>query len=177
MRCEELEVLGKHRDELRTQLESANSKIVKLNEKVNMLEGAMEKQRPVTVELESQLHSRQAEIESLKENAGLLEKKLESQKNLSSAYISALGASETEKKELATRFELKEKETEELLRKTSLLEEQIYKEKARSSEFAAKCLKMEEQVPNRSLGHQPVKSTSVKDLQIRKVNFKEPIGI
>jgi chromosome segregation ATPase len=177
MRCEELEVLGKHRDELRTQLDSANSKIVKLNEKVNMLEGAMEKQRPVTVELESQLHSRQAEIESLKENAGLLEKKLESQKNLSSAYISALGASETEKKELATRFELKEKETEELLRKTSLLEEQIYKEKARSSEFAAKCLKMEEQVPNRSLGHQPVKSTSVKDLQIRKVNFKEPIGI
>ncbi|TKW34901.1 hypothetical protein SEVIR_2G336900v4 [Setaria viridis] len=167
-RCEELEALGKHRDELRTQLESANSDIVKLNGKVNMLEDAMEKQRPVAVELESQLQSRQAEIESLKENVGLLEKKLESQKNLSSAYISALGASETEKKELATRFELKEKEAEELLRKMSLLEEHIYKEKARSSEFAAKCLKMEEQVPSRSLGHEPVKSTSVQDLQIRK---------
>uniref|UniRef100_K4A0R1 Filament-like plant protein n=1 Tax=Setaria italica TaxID=4555 RepID=K4A0R1_SETIT len=164
MRCEELEALGKHRDELRTQLESANSDVVKLNGKVNMLEDAMEKQRPVAVELESQLQSRQAEIESLKENAGLLEKKLESQKNLSSAYISALGASETEKKELATRFELKEKEAEELLRKMSLLVEQIYKEKARSSEFAAKCQKTEEQVPSRSLGHQPVKSTQLKSL-------------
>ncbi|KAF8700327.1 hypothetical protein HU200_034259 [Digitaria exilis] len=164
-RCEELEVLGKHRDELRNQLDSANSDIVKLNDKIKMLEDAMEKQRPVTMELESQLQSRQAEIESLKENVSQLEKKLESQKNLSSAYISALGASETEKKELATRFELKEKEAEELFRKMSLLEEQIYKQ---SSEFAEKCLKMEEQVPSRSLGRQPVKSTSVKDLQIRK---------
>ncbi|KAG2645549.1 hypothetical protein PVAP13_2KG431300 [Panicum virgatum] len=168
-RCEEMEVLGKHRDELRTQLESANSEIVKLNEKAKMLEDAMEQQRPVTVGLESQLQSRQAEIESLKENVSLLEKKLESQKNLSSAYISALGASETEKKELAARFELKEKEADELLRKMSFLEEQIYKEKARSSEFEAKYLKMEEQVPSRSLGHQPVKPTTTSDLQIRKV--------
>jgi len=167
-RCEELEALGKHRDELRTQLESANSEIVKLNEKAKMLEDAMEKQRPVTVGLESQLQSRQAEIESLKENVSLLEKKLESQKNLSSAYISALGASETEKKELAARFELKEKEADELLGKMSFLEEQIYKEKERSSEFEAKYLKMEEQVPSRSLGHQPVKPTTTKDLQIRK---------
>ncbi|KAF8669522.1 hypothetical protein HU200_051325 [Digitaria exilis] len=164
-RCEELEVLGKHRDELRNQLDSANSEIVKLNDKIKMLEDAMEKQRPATMELESQLQSRQAEIESLKENVSLLETKLESQKNLSSAYISALGASETEKKELATRFELKEKEAEELFRKMSLLEEQIYKQ---SSEFAEKCLKIEEQVPSRSLGRQPVKSASVKDLQIRK---------
>ncbi|CAN6175510.1 unnamed protein product [Urochloa humidicola] len=169
-RCEELEALGKHRDELRFQLESAHSEIVKFNEKVNMLEDAMEKQRPVTVELECQLQSRQAEIQSLKENVSLLEKKLDSQKNLSSAYISALGASETEKKELATRFELKEKEAEELLRKMSLLEEQISREKARSSEFEAKCLKMEQQVPSRSLGHQPLKSTAIKDLQIRKEN-------
>ncbi|KAG2637170.1 filament-like plant protein 3 [Panicum virgatum] len=167
-RCEELEALGKHRDELRTQLESANSEIVTLNEKVKMLEDAMEKQRPATVGLESQLQSRQAEIESLKENVSLLEKKLESQKNLSSAYISALGASETEKKELAARFELKEKEADELLRKMRFLEEQIYKEKARSSEFEAKFLKIVEQVPSRSLGHQPVKPTTTKDLQIRK---------
>ncbi|CAN6211726.1 unnamed protein product [Urochloa humidicola] len=169
-RCQELEALGKHRDELRTQLEFANSEIVKLNEKVKMLEDAMEKQRPVAVELESQLQSRQAEIQSLNENVSLLEKKLDSQKNLSSAYISALGASETEKKELATRFELKEKEAQELLRKMSLLEEQMSREKARSSEFEAKCLKMEEQVPSRSLGHQPMKSTAIKDLQIRKEN-------
>ncbi|CAN6218923.1 unnamed protein product [Urochloa humidicola] len=172
-RCEELEALGKHRDELRSQLESANSDIVKLNAKVNMLEDAMEKQRPVTVELESELQSRQAEIQSLKENVSLLEKKLDSQKNLSSAYISALGASETEKKELATQFgsqfELKEKEAEELLRKMNLLEEQISREKARSSEFEAKCLKME-QVPSRSLVYQPLKSTAIKDLQIRKEN-------
>ncbi|CAL5083139.1 unnamed protein product [Urochloa decumbens] len=170
MRCEELEALGKHRDELGTQLEFANSEIVKLNEKVKMLEDAMEKQRPVTVGLESQLQSRQAEIQSLKENVSLLEKKLDSQKNLSSAYISALGASETEKKELATRFELKEKEAEKLLGKMSLLEEQIFRETARSSEFEAKCLKMEEQVPSRSLGHQPMKSTAIKDLLIRKEN-------
>jgi chromosome segregation ATPase len=106
-----------------------------------------------------------------------LEKKLESQKNLSSAYISALGASETEKKELAARFELKEKEADELLRKMSFLEEQIYEEKARSSEFEAKCVKMEEEVPSRSLGHQPVKPTATEDLQTRKVNCTEPIDI
>jgi hypothetical protein len=106
----------------------------------------------------------------LKEDISLLQKKLESQKNLSSAYISALGASETEKKELATRFELGEKEAEELRGKTSLLEEQIHEERARSSEFAVKCRKMEEQFSRRSLlGHQPVKSSAIKDIQIRKV--------
>jgi len=122
------------------------------------------------VELESQLQSRHAEISSLKEDISLLQKMLESQKNLSSAYISALGASETEKKELASRFELREKEAEELRGKMSLLEEQIHKERAQSSELVVKCQKMEEQISCRSLlGHQPVKSVAVKDLQIRKV--------
>ncbi|ONM23901.1 Filament-like plant protein 3 [Zea mays] len=162
MRCQELE-------ELRSQLVSSNSRIVELNEKVKTLEDVIEKQRPVTAELESQLQSRHDEISSLKEDISLLQKKLESQKNLSSAYISALGASETEKKELATRFELGEKEAEELRGKTSLLEEQIHEERARSSEFAVKCRKMEEQFSRRSLlGHQPVKSSAIKDIQIRK---------
>ncbi|ONM57562.1 Filament-like plant protein 3 [Zea mays] len=163
LRCQEL-------DDLRSQLESSNSRIVELNEKVKTLEDVVEEQRPVTVELESQLRSRRAEISSLKEDISLLQKKLESQKNLSSAYISALGASETEKKELASRFELGEKEAEELRGKMSLLEEQIRKEKARSSEFAVKCQKMEEQISCRSLlGHQPVKSSAaIKDLQLRK---------
>lgn len=163
LRCQEL-------DELRSQLESSNSRIVELNEKVKTLEDVVEEQRPVTVELESQLRSRRAEISSLKEDISLLQKKLESQKNLSSAYISALGASETEKKELASRFELGEKEAEELRGKMSLLEEQIRKERARSSEFAVKCQKMEEQISCRSLlGHQPVKSSAaIKDLQLRK---------
>lgn len=162
LRCQELE-------ELRSQLESSNSQIVELNEKVKMLEDVIDKQRPVTVELESQLQSRHAEISSLKEDINLLQKKLESQKNLSSAYISALGASETEKKELASRFELREKEAEELRGKMSLLEEQIHKERAQSSEFAVKCQKMEEQISCRSLlGHQPVKSVAIKDLQLRK---------
>ncbi|XP_066390842.1 filament-like plant protein 3 [Miscanthus floridulus] len=162
MRCQELE-------ELRSQLESSNSQIVELNEKVKKLEDVIEKQRPVTVELESQLQSRHAEISSLKEDISLLQKMLESQKNLSSAYISALGASETEKKELASRFELREKGAEELRGKMSLLEEQIHKERAQSSELVVKCQKMEEQISCRSLlGHQPVKSVAVKDLQIRK---------
>ncbi|XP_021308720.1 filament-like plant protein 3 isoform X2 [Sorghum bicolor] len=162
IRCQEL-------DELRSQLESSNAQIVDLNEKVKMLEDVIEKQRPVTTELESQLQSRHAEIGSLKVDMSLLQKKLDSQKNLSSAYISALGASETEKKELASRFELREKEAEELRGKMSLLEEQIHKERAQSSEFAVKCQKMEEQMSYRSLlGHQPVKSVAIKDLQIRK---------
>lgn len=163
VRCQEL-------NDLRSQLESSNSRIVELNEKVKVLEDVIEKQRPVTVELESQLQSRHAEISSLKEDISLLQKKLESQKNLSSAYISALGASETEKKELASRFELREKEAEELRGKMSSLEEQVRKERARSSEFAVKCQNMEEQISCRSLlGHQPANSVAIKDLQLRKV--------
>lgn len=163
LRCQELE-------ELRSQLVSSNSRILELNEKVKTLEDVIEKQRPVTAELESQLQSRHDEISSLKEDISLLQKKLESQKNLSSAYISALGASETEKKELASRFELGEKEAEELRGKMGLLEEQIHEERARSSEFAVKCRKMEEQFSSRSLlgHHQPVKPVAIKDLQIRK---------
>uniref|UniRef100_A0A0A9EU19 Filament-like plant protein 3 n=1 Tax=Arundo donax TaxID=35708 RepID=A0A0A9EU19_ARUDO len=168
MRRKELEALCKDGDELRSQLESANSRIIELNEKVKMLDGAIEKHRPVTVELESELESRRAEISNLKENVSVLEKKLESQKNLSSAYISALGASETEKKELASKFELKEKEAEELRAKVNLLEEQIHKERAQSSEFAARYQKMKEQLSSRALRHQPVMPVEIKDLQIRK---------
>lgn len=166
MRCKEMVALGKHRDELRSQLDSANSQVVELNEKVKMLEDVIEKHRPVAVELESQLQSRHAEISSLKEDISLLEKKLESQKNLSSAYISALGASETEKKELASRFELKEREAEELLCKMSLLEEQNQKVREKLLEFEVKY--QEEQLPSRALGHQPVKPVAIKDLHIRK---------
>uniref|UniRef100_A0A0A9CSN7 Filament-like plant protein 3 n=1 Tax=Arundo donax TaxID=35708 RepID=A0A0A9CSN7_ARUDO len=168
-RCEELEALCKDGDELGSQLESANSVIVELNEKVNMLEDVIEKNRPVTVELESQLESRQAEINSLKENVSLLEKKLESQKNLSAAYISALGASEDEKNKLAGEFELKVREAEELRGNVSLLEEQIHRERAQSSEFAAKYQDVEEQLSSGSLGNQPVvMPVAIKDLQIRK---------
>ncbi|WVZ66036.1 hypothetical protein U9M48_015313 [Paspalum notatum var. saurae] len=168
MRCEEMVALGKHRDELRSQLEFANSQTVERNEKVKMLEDLIEKQRPLALELESQLRSRHAEISSLKEDVSLLEKKLESQKNLSSAYISALGASETEKKELASRFELKEREAEELLCKMSLLEQQKQKEREQFSEFVAKYQKVEELLPSRALGHQLVKPVAIKNLQTRK---------
>ncbi|XP_062186786.1 filament-like plant protein isoform X2 [Phragmites australis] len=168
MRCKDLEVLSKHRDELRSQLESANSRIIELSETVKMLEDVIEKHRPVTVELESQLKSRRAEINSLKEDVSLLEKKLESQKNLSSAYVTALGASEDEKNKLASQFELKEKEAEELRGMVSLLEEQIHKENEQSLEFAAKCQKMEEKLSSMSLGHQPLKPVATKDLQNRK---------
>ncbi|XP_062190327.1 filament-like plant protein 3 [Phragmites australis] len=167
-RCKELEALCKHGDELRSQLKSANSRIIDLNEKVKMLEDAIDKHRPVTVELESQLQTRQAEIDTLKENFSLLEKKLESQKDLSSAYITALGASEDEKNKLASEFELKVKEAEELRGKMSLLEEQIHNEKEQSSEFAAKCQNLEEQLSSRAPGDQPVKPVAIKDLQIRK---------
>ncbi|PUZ72175.1 hypothetical protein GQ55_2G372600 [Panicum hallii var. hallii] len=165
---EEIASLHKRVSSLELEVQEEKTSSTELATRCEELEALVEKQRPVTAELESQLQSRQAEIESLRECVSLLEKKLESQKNLSSAYISALGASETEKKELAARFELKEKEADELLRKMSFLEEQIYEEKARSSEFEAKCVKMEEQVPSRSLGHQPVKPTATEDLQTRK---------
>ncbi|KAL6656580.1 hypothetical protein ACP70R_004360 [Stipagrostis hirtigluma subsp. patula] len=167
-RCEELEALGKQRDELRSQLESANAKIVELNEKVKMLEDDIEKHAPLRGDLESQLESAQTEINNLKESVVLLEKKLESQKNLSSAYISALGASEDEKNKLASQFELKEKEAEELRGKMSLLEEQLHKTQERSQEVAAKCQVMEEQLSSRALDHQPAKPLAIKDLQIRK---------
>ncbi|KAL6840685.1 hypothetical protein ACP4OV_029549 [Aristida adscensionis] len=167
-RCDDLAALAKQRDEFGSLLDSASSQIAELNDKVKMLEDAIEKHAPLRAELESQLESAQAEIESLKESAVLLEKKLESQKNLSAAYISALGASEDEKNKLATQFELKEKEAEELRGKMSLLEEQVQKESERSSEFAAKCQWMEEQLSSGALGHQPVKSLAIKDLQIRK---------
>jgi predicted nuclease with TOPRIM domain len=99
----------------------------------------------------------------------LLEKKLGSQKNLSAAYISALGASEDEKNKLAAQFQLKEKQVDELRQEMSLLEEHKQKDREQLSEFAAKCLKMEEQLSSTSLGHQSVKPVVIKDLQIRKV--------
>lgn len=171
-RCRDLEALEAERNELRSQLQAANSDVFALNEKVNMLEETLEKQGPLIAELESQLKSAQAEIKSLKENAGLLEMKLETQKNLSSAYITALDASEAQKNKMANRFELKEKEAEEAHRKIYLLEEQILKERAESSEFAAQCHDLKQELCGRAPGHQP-KPTEVKpmastDLHITK---------
>uniref|UniRef100_A0ACD5ULB8 Uncharacterized protein n=1 Tax=Avena sativa TaxID=4498 RepID=A0ACD5ULB8_AVESA len=169
-RCRELEALDLERNELRSQLQTANSEIVTLNEKVKILEETLGKQKPLTAELESQLMSAQAEIKSLKENAGLLETKLETQKNLSSAYITALDASEAQKNKMTNRFKLKENETEELHKKIGLLEEQILKERAQSSELAAQCQNLKEKFPGRAPGHQPVqvKSVASKDLNITK---------
>ncbi|CAM0905983.1 unnamed protein product [Alopecurus aequalis] len=169
-RCRDLEALDAERNELRSQLQTANSEIVALYEKVKMLEQTLEKQKPLTAELESQLKSAQAEIKSLMENAGMLETKLETQKNLSSAYITALDASEAQKDKMTNRFELKENETEELHRKIGLLEEQILKERAQSSEFAAQCQNLKEKFSTRAPGHQPVqvKSVASKDLHITK---------
>uniref|UniRef100_A0ACD5U8F4 Uncharacterized protein n=2 Tax=Avena sativa TaxID=4498 RepID=A0ACD5U8F4_AVESA len=170
-RCRrELEALDVERNGLRSQLQTANSEIVTLNEKVKILEETLDKQKPLTAELESQLLSAQAEIKSLKENAGLLETKLETQKNLSSAYITALDASEAQKNKMTNRFELKENETEELHRKIGLLEEQILKERAQSSEFAAQCENLKEKILGIAPGHQPVqvKSLASKHLHITK---------
>lgn len=167
-RCSDLEALDAERNDLRSQLQTANSEIVTLNEKVKMLEEALDKQKPLAAELESQLRSAQVEIESLKENAGLLETKLETQKNLSSAYITALDASEAQKNKMTSRFELKENETEELRRQIGLLEEQILKERANSSEFAAQCQNLKDKFSSTASGHQPVKSEGSKDLHITK---------
>ncbi|KAM0891554.1 hypothetical protein ACQ4PT_026314 [Festuca glaucescens] len=169
-RCRDLEALDAERNVLRSQLQTANSEIVALNEKVKMLEETLDKQKLVTAELESQLKSAQAEIKSLKENAGLLEMKLETRKNLSSAYITALDASEAQKNKITNRFELKENETEELHKKIGLLEEQILKERTQSSEFEAQCQNFKEMFSGRAPGHQPVqvKSVASADLHIRK---------
>lgn len=96
-RYHDMEALDVQRNELKSQLQSANSEIVDLNEKVKMLDEIVEKRKPLTAELESQLKLAQAEIKNLKENVNLLEKTLESQKNLSSA----LDASEAQKNKSA----------------------------------------------------------------------------
>jgi len=171
-RCHDLQALEAERNELRSRLQAANSDVFALNEKVNMLEETLEKQGPLIAELESQLKSAQAEIKSLKENAGLMEMKLETQKNLSSAYITALDASEAQKKKMTNQFELKEKEAEEAHRKIYLLEEQIIKERAESSEFAAQCHDLKQELCSRAPGHQPkpmeVKPMASTDLHITK---------
>jgi chromosome segregation ATPase len=168
-RCQDLEARCKQGEELRSQLESASTRIVELNEKVKMLEDTIERNAPQIMELESQLETKRAEISSLQENVCLLEKKLESQKNLSAAYISALGASKDEKNKLASQFQLNSKEVEDLRQKISLLEKHKQKEREQLSEFAAKCRKMEEQLSSTPLGHQSVKPVAIKDLNIRKV--------
>ncbi|KAF7015555.1 hypothetical protein CFC21_029378 [Triticum aestivum] len=171
-RCRDLQALEAERDELRSQLQAANSDVFALNEKVNMLEETLEKREPFIAELESQLKSAQAEIKSLKENAGQLEMKLETQKNLSSAYITALDASEAQKKKMTNQFELKEKEAEESHRKIYLLEEQILKERAESSEFAAQCHDLKQELCSRAPVHQPkpmeVQPMASTDLHITK---------
>lgn len=167
-RYRDLEALDVQRNELKCQLQSANSEIVDLNDKVKMLQETVEKHKPLTTERESQLKSAQAEIKNLKENVSMLEKKLESQKNFSSAYITALDASEAQKNKFASRFELKEKEAEELHRRISLLEEQIREERAQSEEFAAPCQNLKEEVSSRAPAHQPVKPMANKYLHIKK---------
>ncbi|VAH29734.1 unnamed protein product [Triticum turgidum subsp. durum] len=171
-RCRDLQALEAERDELRSQLQAANSDAFALNEKVNTLEETLEKQGPLIAQLESQLKSAQAEIKSLKENAGQLEMKLETQKNLSSAYITALDASEAQKNKMTSQLELKEKEAEESHRKIYLLEEQILKERAESSEFAAQCHDLKQELCSRAPGHQPkpmeVKPMASTDLHITK---------
>ncbi|KAG8080436.1 hypothetical protein GUJ93_ZPchr0007g3226 [Zizania palustris] len=159
----DLEALKVQRNELRSQLESANLETVDLNEKVKMLQETAEKHRPLTTELESRLKTAQAETMNLKDNVCMLEKKLESQKNLSSAYITALDASEAQKNKLVGRFHLKEAEVEELHRKICLLEEQIRKEKPQFSQ------NLKEQFPSRNLD-QPMKPMTNKDLHIKKEN-------
>ncbi|KAM3385416.1 hypothetical protein ACQJBY_009343 [Aegilops geniculata] len=171
-RCRDLQALEAERNELRSQLQAANSDIFALNEKVNMLEETLEKQGPLIAQLESQLKSAQAEIKSLKENAGQLEMKLETQKNLSSAYITALDASEAQKNKITSQFELKEREAEEAHRKIYLLEEQILKERAESSEFAAQCHDLKQELCSRAPVHQPkpmeAKPLASTDLHITK---------
>ncbi|BAF21648.1 filament-like plant protein 3 isoform X1 [Oryza sativa Japonica Group] len=163
----DLEALGVQTNELRSQLQSANSEIAGLNEKVKMLEEAEEKHKPLTAGLESQLRLAQAEAMRLKDHVSSLEKKLESQKNLSSAYITALDASEAQKNKFASRFELKEAEVEELRRKIRLLEEEIHKEKAQSSELGVQCQNLKEQFTSRALS-QPMKPMASKELHIKK---------
>ncbi|KAM3365860.1 hypothetical protein ACQJBY_015465 [Aegilops geniculata] len=173
-RCRDLQALEAERNELTSQLQAANSDVFALNEKVNMLEETLEKQGPLIAQLESQLKSAQAEIKSLKENAGQLEMKLETQKNLSSAYITALDASEAQKNKMTSQFELKVKEAEVAHRKIYLLEEQILKERAESTEFAAQCHDLKQELCSRAPGHQPkpmeVKPLASIDLHITKEN-------
>ncbi|KAG8099890.1 hypothetical protein GUJ93_ZPchr0013g36613 [Zizania palustris] len=163
----DLEAIKVQRNELKSQLQSANLEIVDLKEKVKMLEERVEKHRPLTTELQSQLKMAQAETMKLKDNVCLLEKKLEGQKNLSSAYITALDASEAQKNKFVSRFELKETEVEELHRKICQLEEQIHKERAQSSELAVQCQNLKQQFSSRNLD-QPMKPMANKDLHITK---------
>ncbi|XP_015695140.2 filament-like plant protein [Oryza brachyantha] len=166
-RSRDLESLDVQANELRSQLQSANSEIAGLNEKVKMLEEAEEKHMPLTSGLESQLKLAQNETMRLKDSVRSLEKKLESQKNLSSAYITALDASEAQKNKFASRFELKEAEVEELHRKFRLLEDQIREERARSSELGVQCINLKEQIASRALS-QPMKPMANKELHIKK---------
>uniref|UniRef100_A0A0D9WZ91 Filament-like plant protein n=1 Tax=Leersia perrieri TaxID=77586 RepID=A0A0D9WZ91_9ORYZ len=166
-RSRDLEALDVQTNELRSQLKSANSEIASLNEKVKVLEAVLENHKPLTAGLESQLKLAQAETMRLKDNVSSLEKKLESQKNLSSAYITALDASEAQKNKFVSRFELKEAEVEELHRKIRLLEEQICKEKAQSSELGVQCENLKEQFSSRALS-QPMKPMANKELHIKK---------
>lgn len=166
-RCCDLEALDAERNELKSQLQFANSEILALTEKVKLLEETAEKQMLLKAELESQLKSVQAELNNLNENVSLVEKKLETQKNLSSAYITALDASEAQKNKMANQLEIKEKEAEESHRKIGLLEEEIRKERAQSSESAAKCRNLKEEFPSRAPGHQAVE-VKPKDLHFTK---------
>ncbi|XP_072999178.1 uncharacterized protein [Typha latifolia] len=162
-RFRNMEALESKKNELEFQLESANSEVGKLREKVSFLEIKVEQERVLSAELAARcenmdvieadrkeidikLASAHMEIQMLQEKLSSLEMEVKIEKALSSEfaskyqYMEALGS---QGKNLESQIELAHLESSKLQEKIDLLERKTKEESALSAELLAKCKSLE----------------------------------
>ncbi|XP_026658650.2 filament-like plant protein 3 [Phoenix dactylifera] len=159
----EVEAMEAKRNELERQLESAQTKMGNLSEKVISLEAKVEKEKTMSgelaaryqnmellevkrKELEFQLDSAHKENLKLREKVSLLERKVEEEKASSSelAYrCQNMEALEAKRKELESRLESAYLEKGKIHDKVDLLQRKIEEERAFSAEISGKLQSLE----------------------------------
>ncbi|URD81382.1 hypothetical protein MUK42_05098 [Musa troglodytarum] len=180
-RCWKMEVLKGIKEELECELESANSAIHELQEKVNSLEMKLEEGETFSVELlarsqsmeainakkkelESQLTGKQLEVGKLQGKVNILEGKVDEERKLSSELVANIEAVEAKRKELVVQLELAHVEVGILQEKLIILEKQVEEERALSADFARKYHKLEHELTSKQQAaelHRPASSSRV----------------
>ncbi|RWW50339.1 hypothetical protein BHE74_00043420 [Ensete ventricosum] len=176
-RCWKIEVSKGKKEELECQLESANSTIHELQEKINSLEMKLEEGQTFSVELlarcqsmeavnakkkelESQLTGKQLEVGKLQEKVNILEGKVEEERALSSELAANIEAVEAKRKELVVQLALEHVEVGILQEKLIILEKQVEEKRALSADFARKYHQLEHEPTSKQQATELHRSTS-----------------
>ncbi|WOL03547.1 filament-like plant protein 3 isoform X2 [Canna indica] len=159
-RCWKVDELKVKKEELESQLESANMELSRLHEKVDLVERkfveekafssellakceTMEVIKAKKTELDCQFSTKQLEVSRLQEKVNMLEGNVEKERALLSVLVADKKAIEAKRDELVVQLELDHLEIRRLQEKVSTLEKQVEEEKALSMEFEAKYHKLE----------------------------------